>query len=1370
MTPPSDRPPTLARELGARAVAIEHALEDVAGAQYERRLHAAEETIARRFGARALAALKLTLRLLGWGLVACFFAFGLLLLALRYWLLPDIDAMRPKIERIASQALEVPVSIGRIEASWRGLNLALALNDVRITGQRGAALSLPRIEGTLSWLSLPVLEPRFARLRIHAPELEIALLSDGRISVAGIVIDPAAGGGDNGVLEWLLEQNQLLVRDARVVLHDERTSPMREIAFSDADILLESGLTGHRFGVRLSPPPAHAAPVDLRGEFRTPAFGSKAEFAKWKGQVFAQVDYVDIAWLNQWVHAPIDVRNANGALRAWLRIDSNQLIGGTADLALKDVDARLAPDLQPLKLSSFRGRITQTRWGSDAGGGQQVSLAGVTFVMANGAQFPPLDLNYRSTAAGTAGTEHYEIDGSRIDLASLASIATHVPLGRSIRETIERYAPAGQLTDLSARWEGSEPEWRTMTARARFDQLSIAAQPSARAGEVGTPGFERLSGSVQLDRGAGALKLASRYAALVLPGVFRDPRIPLSQLQADIKWKSGDRLETRVESLQLANADLEITASGTWRTSAGDGSGVADLSGRIVRLSARNAHRYVPLAAGEGTLWWLQHAIMDGRVEDGSFRLRGDLARFPFPVAADGEFRVAAQLRNGVVDVAPQVGPNGERAATPVWPLIRDLDAELLFERQGMSVRAQRGTLNGVRIAEATARVPDLGHDATLNVAGQVSGALSAMLGYVNASPVAGWIGDVTRGAEARGDARLDLKLDIPLLHSGDTRVSGTLQLQNNDITLADVPAFTRVNGAFAFNERGIRFNDLSAGFLGGQARMDASTRGDGTIAINATGTTTPAGLKRALDIDVVQRVLDRSQGSARYTASLTTQPGGMVIVAESDLIGLGIDGIAPIRKAAADPMPLRVERASRSGEERLKVSAGRFFGLDMEHRRERGVSRLVRGVVAINEPTNAPEGGMLLLINMPRLDVEAWSSWLGLDLEGTSTRSVANADQGFRIDHVALRTPELVVARRSFRNVTLGATRTENGGYDANVVSEGAVGYIGWRPGAPGATGGASLGQVNARLSKLVIPASKKDEVVGALQAPTRPLPAFDIAIDNFELGPTKYGRLELAAVNTGSGATAGWRLNRLELTNPDMKASATGDWLPGAAGARRMRIDFALDISDAGATLGRFGIPGAVARGHGKLEGKLDWIGSPLDLDYATLNGTLGMRIDDGRFLKVDARGAGRLLTVLSLQTLSRTLMTDARSSFGEGFAFSAIKADANVARGVMSTENFTMTGAGAAAFISGSVDLRNETQQLHLVVLPEIDASTAALALGVANPILGLGALLANTVLRAPLSRAFALEYDITGTLNDPVIVRRNRVAANPTESVR
>lgn len=1365
MTPPSDRPPTLAQELGARAQALETALEHAVGERLEQGLHAAEESIVRRYGARALGGVRLALRIAGWLLVAAFFAFGLLLIALRTWLLPDIDAMRPRIEAIASSALATPVKIGRIEARWHGVNPVLAMNDVRILAKRGESvvLALPRIEGTLSWTSLPTLQPRFARLRIHAPELEVALLTGGAVSVAGIVLDPQREGGEGQVLDWLLAQNELVVRNARVVLRDERAMPAREIAFADSDFRFESGFGNHEFGLRLVPPSSLAAPVDVRGDFRSAPFGRKSDFRRWSGRLFAQVDYVDLAQLNQWVAAPFEVRRAHGALRVWLRIDEAEMISATADLALKDVDTRLAKDLEPLRMSSFQGRIAQQRWGDEARGGQRIGLESVTFVLADGRQFPPLDLNTRYTRAAGGHPQQVEIDGSRIDLPSLAGISTHLPLPRAIRAAIGRFAPAGRLADFSIRWDGPEPELHTLTAQARFDNLSLAAAPAANESDIGRPGFERLSGTLQVDRGSGTLKLAARDAALTLPGVLRE-RVAFDQISADVRWKSGEQAEVRLDALQLASADLELAASGSWRRSGG-GPGVADFTGRISRLEARAAHRYLPRGIGDGTLDWLRYALLDGRLDEGSFVLRGDLARFPFVAPAEGEFRAGGRVRGVVLDVVPEVGPDGQRAAVSHWPLLRDIDADLQFDRRSMTLRARRGTIGGARIGETTARIPDLGHDTTLEVAGVVNGALADMLAYVNASPVVQWTGGITRDIEARGDARLDLRLDIPLAGAAAARVNGKLQLQGNDLSLTGVPPFSRVTGTFGFDERGIRFSNLAAGFLGGQARFDGSTRADGSIVITATGVATAAGLKRAADAGIAQRVLERAQGSARYTASITARDGGYTTQVDSDLVGLAFEGLAPLRKSAAETLPLRLDHISSGGHDELRVTAGKLFGIHLERRRERDALRLVRGVVAINEPANLPESGLLVLIAAPRVDVAAWSQWLGVDL-GADGAAAGSADSSLRVDHAALRTPELVIGRRSFRNVTLGATRTVAGGYDTNVVSDGVVGHIGWRPGSPGGSGG--LGHVTARLSKLVIPAGKKSEVVDVLQAPARQLPSFEVAIENFEMGALKLGQLELTATNSMSGSVAAWNLSRLTVTNPDLKVTAQGDWTPGATGVRVMRLGFAFDTRDVGAALGRFGIPGAVAGGHGKLDGKLEWTGSPLDIDYATLSGTLGLLVEDGRFLRVDNRGAGRLLTLLSLQSLSRTLLADTRDTFGEGFAFSTIRADATVTRGVLATENFSMTGASAAALISGSVDLRTEAQNLHLVVLPEIDASTAALAVGIANPIVGLGALLANMVLRAPLSRAFALEYDITGTINDPVITRRGRVAANTPET--
>jgi len=101
--------------------------------EFEHGLHAAEESIARRFGTRAVRAFRLALRAIGWLIVLTFFAIALTMLVARYWLLPRANEWRQQIEGIASNALQAPVRIGRIEASWRGLNPTLALSDVALT-------------------------------------------------------------------------------------------------------------------------------------------------------------------------------------------------------------------------------------------------------------------------------------------------------------------------------------------------------------------------------------------------------------------------------------------------------------------------------------------------------------------------------------------------------------------------------------------------------------------------------------------------------------------------------------------------------------------------------------------------------------------------------------------------------------------------------------------------------------------------------------------------------------------------------------------------------------------------------------------------------------------------------------------------------------------------------------------------------------------------------------------------------------------------------------------------------------------------------------------------------------------------------------
>jgi len=1322
-----------------------------------------------RFGIRPGRALHLIWLVLAWTLVALFFIAGTALLAVRYVAMPRVDEFRPRIEQIASRALNAPVTIGRIEASWRGFSPHVALTGVSVAGgDSRPGISLPLVEGTVSWLSAVAFEPRFSHLRIAALDLDVVRLPGNRFSVGGFVFDPKEKNGkDSGASDWILAQREVVIRDARVRYSDRRSpSATPEFELNHVNLQLENVFGSHMIGLQAQPTSAIAGPIDLRARFRHAPFSRPAGYARWTGEAFGAVDYADLAAIARTFDVPLKVDRAQGAVRSWVTFDNARITRVVADIALTNVDVTLADNLQPLTLASLQGRVAQRVWGTDDGvGGQEFEVTQLALVTTSRQAIAPLDFKVRTTRAKGAAPARTQIQANRVDVSTLAWFFTHVPFARELRETVSKHAIAGTLTDVTASWPDAAPELKTLTLKTRFQALASAAQPAAPQENqtikhaIGLPGFENLSGSIDMADGAGSMQLASRNAILILPGVFAEPRVTLAKLGASVRWKSDPALEVRVESVAAANVDIELEASGIYRAAQGErsGPGWLDLTGRIVRLHAPAAYRYVPLAAGSGTLHWLQHALVSGRVTDGTMRVKGDLSRFPFGAERDAEFRIAARVVDAALDVHPTAVQSERSAeATRAWPLLKDIDADLLFDRASMTVTAKRGAAYSAKLSNVVARIPELGPNATLDVRGVAEGPLADMVRYVNTSPVSRWIGGLTANTEASGNAKLELRLGIPLRHASDSKVTGALQFVNNDVQLADAPSLSRVNGTLNFTEAGVHNASLSASVLGGQSRIEASTRADGEPVFTATGIATVPALRRTVTVGPVQHLLDRSQGQARYTATLTLKPSPEFRI-ESDLVGIAIDGIAPLRKTAQESMPLRVERIATGAEsDEWRVAAGRVLAVRLERQREQAEFRIKRGVIALNEPANLPETGVLVLATLPRLDLEAWSSFFGGPELGSKT-AVAS---GPAIDLLAVRTQELVVMGRTFRNVTLGATRSPDGGFSANVVSDGVAGYVAWKP-----------EQITARLSRLSIPAARKSDVLAVLDAPPRELPALDLAAEQFELSDLKLGRLDLLAQNVGAVGTSAWRVRRFDITNSDMKLATSGEWAPAASGkARRMKMNFKLDARDAGATLDRLGFAGAMAAGHGALEGDIEWLGSPLDIDYATLSGKLALSVDDGRFLKVDTGNTARLLSLLSLQSLSRTLLFDFGRQFSEGFAYTSIRADATVLQGVISTSNFQMAGASAAALMSGTIDLRNETQQLHLVVLPEIDASTAALALGVANPILGLGALVAQYVLRNPLSKALALEYDIAGTWADPTITRRGRVAGTDTEATK
>ncbi|MDO8206825.1 MAG: AsmA-like C-terminal region-containing protein, partial [Gallionella sp.] len=135
-------------------------------------------------------------------------------------------------------------------------------------------------------------------------------------------------------------------------------------------------------------------------------------------------------------------------------------------------------------------------------------------------------------------------------------------------------------------------------------------------------------------------------------------------------------------------------------------------------------------------------------------------------------------------------------------------------------------------------------------------------------------------------------------------------------------------------------------------------------------------------------------------------------------------------------------------------------------------------------------------------------------------------------------------------------------------------------------------------------------------------------------------------------------------------------------------------------------------------------------------------------------------KLLGVLSLQALPRRLTLDFRDVFSDGFSFDFVRGDITIEQGVARTNNLQMKGVNAAVLMEGQADIEKETQDLKVVVVPEINAGTASLIASVINPAIGIGTFLAQLFFRQPLTEAATQEFHIDGSWADPRITRVQR----------
>jgi uncharacterized protein YhdP len=572
-------------------------------------------------------------------LVVAWILFASLVIVLRYVVLPNVDRYRGDIEQMASRASGETVRIGAIDASWRGLRPSLELRALQVLDPNGGnVFELPSVRATLSWDSLLVFELRLSAIELDAPNLTIRRDAEGQLFIAGLPIRKKASP-DNKVGEWLLAQNEIRIRNARLVWRDELREAgeaiPEDLVMSQVDFALRRSGWTHRVALRATPPSSLAAPIELRAVIDHALFSTRfADPADWRGTVYANVGSGDVVAWRAWLPLPDTLDAGRGRARVWLQFTRagdpagsfaqriaertgrpalaglDRIAAITADLALDDVAVRWGT-MKYAALASIDGRVAASQSKSE----ERFSATHMALQPRGGNLVPPTDFAVRRTVGRTIADEAGSASLGAIDIGVSLGLVPDTLVPPAIAEKFAALRPRGILQHMDLKWTGPIAAPRTFGIEAAFDRLALAAQPpTAEAIRIashevvgldgvahlphqafGQPGFENLactlSATRTVDPKSGSqpgpkpvtrvdVKIRGEDSTITTPGLFDDPVLRLAKLKADVGVRiDGSDVEVTVRDAALENPDLAGTFDATWRHGPNSG-GVGDDGGR----------------------------------------------------------------------------------------------------------------------------------------------------------------------------------------------------------------------------------------------------------------------------------------------------------------------------------------------------------------------------------------------------------------------------------------------------------------------------------------------------------------------------------------------------------------------------------------------------------------------------------------------------------------------------------------------------------------------------------------------------------------------------------------------------------------------
>ncbi len=1268
------------------------------------------------------------LRLLYWTTAIILALLVLAYIVGRLWL-PHLADRKLEIAQYLSERSNYSIEIGDLEPYWDGLNPGLVISGFQVRAPQSATLAvqLDEVRVTLSWLRLVTGRIAINSLVLVQPSLTFERLADGRLHISGLdSLDPGRpSAADTGFIQWLLQQGELAIEDGDVQWID-RTTNEPPLRLSLVNLSLRS--SGNRHHLEFEA----VFPRNMCNECRLVADikGNPLRSDPWRGKVFVQAKGLNTRTMPAIVREKLPAGlEGRLSVQLWSEWSAARPVAVRGKIEA----AGLQLPLPGHKSVAIKQVATDIEWsGSDDGGRWRLDMDKVLISLVN-----------RPWSAGKVRLEHRAHENllriRYLNLDDISAFVSALPETDAVPPWLRATKPTGEIDDFVLRLQGdaAAPSGYSLAAEVRV----LNTLPYGRM-----PGVSGLSGRLSLDDTSGEFLWASDSFILDMPRLLPMP-VAARKANGHLTWQRSDtQWQIEGRGLDVIGDDGKVRGGfEVLLPHAPEQSPLLTLRFDFGNMNGAHAANYYPVILPEALRKWLTNSVVSGRVTSGHVIYSGAVWDFPFR-NGNGKFEVMAHVSNGIF------------AYLPDWPVLENIEADLLFRSASLSVIASRGRIRGLEVGQVAVTVDDLRppvDGAQVHVVGKVSGPLDETVGVLSDSLSGKLAQYIPNGLHATGAGVLDLDISIPARDPHATRWSGRYRFNQNSLRLASKDlVISDIRGEIDIGHAGMNAGNVHAKLFGEPVVMGVVPRlgaapGAPEVMLTVRSKLTRVGLNHLLG----EGVAPYFQGQAPWVLAVGFTEKATTLGLTVDLKDLGTSLPAPLDKVVGAPLMLDIKSVTAGSDQNSaalelhlgKRASGRFV---FQRQPEKGWAFFKGRLGMGEESVPLPEaGGLHLSLRAPLLDADRWSQVI------RSATSKAESPMPDLVSRISADVGDVKIFSRHIGQLNLDMVKWTQGW--ASQLRGSAI--SGSMLIASTACSGTDCTAIPARsaitltLDHLAIPAPSGDpETRETLLDPLR-LPELRIKSKSLKFAGRSLGELDFAAVPVAGG----WRIENLRLSQALMNVEASGDWHASDTGPWT-RMQARLTTPNLGAMLGEFGYAQEISGGKAEFNSSWSWQGGPGEFSLARLDGDVLVSITDGRLIQVK-QGAGRLLGVIDARSLSRFLALDFSSLFRKGLTFESIKGQVTVEKSNAYTRDLFIKGASADIAITGRVGIAAHDLDLDIRVLPRFKGELAVTGMLLGAPVVGVAVLAAQELLKKPLAEGTRIDYTVKGSWEDPQVVK-------------